>query len=42
VYADPEHHTNIYRALPELRPVPFHFCPQGSKIIYVEENNYKP
>ena len=42
VYANPEHHTNIYRALPELRPVPFHFCPQGSKIIYVEENNYKP
>jgi D-glycero-alpha-D-manno-heptose-7-phosphate kinase len=42
MYASPEHHTNIYRALPELRPVPFHFCPQGSKIIYVEESNYKP
>jgi D-glycero-alpha-D-manno-heptose-7-phosphate kinase len=42
MYASPEYHTNIYRALPELRPVPFHFCPQGSKIIYVEESNYKP
>lgn len=42
VYASPEHHTNICRVLPELRPVPFHFCPQGSKIIYVEESNYKP
>jgi D-glycero-alpha-D-manno-heptose-7-phosphate kinase len=41
-YARPEHHTDICRALPELRPVPFHFCPQGSKVIYVEENGYKP
>lgn len=42
LYADPAHHTDICRALPELRPIPFHFCPQGSKIIYVEENGYKP
>jgi len=42
LYADPAHHTDICRALPELRPIPFHFCPQGSKVIYVEENGYKP
>lgn len=42
LYADPAHHDDIRRALPELRYVPFHFCPQGSKIIYVEENGYKP
>lgn len=42
VYANPERHADICHALPELRPIPFHFCPQGSKIIYVEENGYKP
>jgi D-glycero-alpha-D-manno-heptose-7-phosphate kinase len=42
LYADPAHHPDICRALPELRPIPFHFCPQGSKVIYVEENGYKP
>jgi D-glycero-alpha-D-manno-heptose-7-phosphate kinase len=42
LYAAPEHHAGICRALPELTPVSFHFCPQGSKIIYVEENGYKP
>jgi D-glycero-alpha-D-manno-heptose-7-phosphate kinase len=42
VYANPERHADICRALPELRPIKFHFCPQGSKIIYVEENGYKP
>jgi D-glycero-alpha-D-manno-heptose-7-phosphate kinase len=42
LYADPAHQPDICRALPELRPVPFHFCPQGSKVIYVEENGYKP
>jgi D-glycero-alpha-D-manno-heptose-7-phosphate kinase len=41
-YAHPEYHTDICKALPELRHVPFHFCPQGSKVIYVEENGYKP
>lgn len=41
-YADPAHHTSICRALPELRPIPFNFCPQGSKVIYVEENGYSP
>ena len=37
LYAPPERHPAIERALPELRPVPFRFEPQGSKIIYVEE-----
>ncbi|MBU0512442.1 MAG: GHMP kinase [Chloroflexi bacterium] len=38
VYAPPERHAAIVRALPELKPVDFHFEPQGSKIIYIEEN----
>ena len=42
LYADPERHPDIYRALPELQRVDFHFCPQGSKVIYVEENGYRP
>ncbi len=42
LYAPPERHAGICGALPELRPIPFHFCPQGSKIIYVEENGYRP
>jgi D-glycero-alpha-D-manno-heptose-7-phosphate kinase len=42
LYADPAHQADICRTLPELRPIPFHFCPQGSKVIYVEENGYKP
>lgn len=42
LYADPARHADIRRALPELQAVPFHFCPQGSKIIYVEENGYTP
>ena len=33
-----QRHPDILRALPELRPIPFLFEPQGSKIIYVEEN----
>jgi D-glycero-alpha-D-manno-heptose-7-phosphate kinase len=37
LYAPPERHEEILKALPELRAVPFHFEPQGSKIIYVEE-----
>jgi D-glycero-alpha-D-manno-heptose-7-phosphate kinase len=37
-YASPEKHEDIIRALPELRQTPFRFEPQGSKIIYVEEN----
>jgi D-glycero-alpha-D-manno-heptose-7-phosphate kinase len=40
LYAKPERHTDICCALPELRPVPFRFSPQGSKVIYVEENGY--
>ncbi len=42
LYADPDRHADICRALPELQRIPFHFCPQGSKVIYVEENGYKP
>lgn len=42
LYADPAYHADICHALPELHPIPFHFCPQGSKVIYVEENGYKP
>jgi D-glycero-alpha-D-manno-heptose-7-phosphate kinase len=38
LYALPKQHAKIIRALPELRLVPFQFAPQGSKIIYVEEN----
>jgi D-glycero-alpha-D-manno-heptose-7-phosphate kinase len=37
LYAPPERHLDIVRALPELQETPFHFEPQGSKIIYVEE-----
>ena len=37
LYASPERHDCILNALPELRPVPFRFEPQGSKIIYVED-----
>ena len=40
LYARPRQYADICRALPELRPIPFQFCPQGSKIIYVEENSY--
>jgi D-glycero-alpha-D-manno-heptose-7-phosphate kinase len=36
-YARPEQHRSIVAALPELRPIPFRFEPQGSKIVYVEE-----
>lgn len=42
LYAPPERHKEICHALPELRPVPVHFEPQGSRIIYVEENGYVP
>jgi D-glycero-alpha-D-manno-heptose-7-phosphate kinase len=38
LYAPPEKHVNIIKALPELKPFPFRFEPQGSKIIYIEEN----
>ena len=37
LYADPDVHPRLVEALPELRPVPFCFEPQGSKVIYVEE-----
>ena len=38
LHAPPGCHGEIMRVLPELRPVRFCFEPQGSKIIYVEEN----
>jgi len=37
LYAPPERHGEILRALPELKPVAIRLEPQGSKIIYVEE-----
>ena len=40
LYAPVKRHGEICQALPELRPIPFHFEPQGSKLIYVEENDY--
>lgn len=40
LYARPERHADILRALPELRHIPFRFEPQGSKIVYVEEREY--
>lgn len=40
LYAPVERHQDICRALPELRPISFGFEPQGSKLIYVEENGY--
>jgi len=42
LYAPPERHEEICRSLPELRQTPFRFEAQGSKIIYVEENDYAP
>jgi D-glycero-alpha-D-manno-heptose-7-phosphate kinase len=37
LYAPPERHEAICSALPHLRHVPVRFAPQGSKIIYVED-----
>ncbi len=37
LYAPAGRHRAILEALPTLRPVPFCFEPQGSRIIYVEE-----
>jgi D-glycero-alpha-D-manno-heptose-7-phosphate kinase len=39
LYAPEERHEAIVAALPELRPTPVRFEPQGSKIIYVEERS---
>ena len=36
LYAHPDCHAEICRALPELKPMPFRFAPQGSKIIFIE------
>jgi D-glycero-alpha-D-manno-heptose-7-phosphate kinase len=37
LYAPTDRHDAIAAALPELERISFHFEPQGSKIIYVEE-----
>jgi D-glycero-alpha-D-manno-heptose-7-phosphate kinase len=37
LFASPEDHAAITHTLPDLRPIPFQFEPQGSRIIYVEE-----
>jgi D-glycero-alpha-D-manno-heptose-7-phosphate kinase len=37
LFAAPRDHARIREALPELRPVPIHLEPFGSRIIYVEE-----
>ena len=34
-FADPNRHDAIRQALPTLRETPFHFSPQGSRIIFV-------
>lgn len=36
LYAHPDRHSEICRALPELKPMVFRFAPQGSKIIFIE------
>ena len=42
LYAPMERHEEISKALPELRPIPFSLEPQGSKLIFIEENSYTP
>lgn len=37
-YAHPELHPQIVEALPGLKPVKFRFEPQGSKIVFIEDN----
>jgi D-glycero-alpha-D-manno-heptose-7-phosphate kinase len=39
LYAPPPRHADILGALPDLRPIPFRFEPQGSKIIFVQEDS---
>jgi D-glycero-alpha-D-manno-heptose-7-phosphate kinase len=36
LYAHPDRHADIRKALPKLRPLEFQFEPQGSKIIFIE------
>jgi D-glycero-alpha-D-manno-heptose-7-phosphate kinase len=38
LYAPKEKHDDIVKALPQLRPFPFKFEPQGSKIVYADNN----
>jgi D-glycero-alpha-D-manno-heptose-7-phosphate kinase len=38
LYAPPDRHRRIQAALPGLQPIRFSLEPQGSKIIYLEEN----
>jgi len=37
LYAPQEDHPRICQALPDLRPVPLRFEPQGTRIVYIEE-----
>ena len=39
LYAPQDDHPRICQALPELRPVPLRFEPQGTRIVYVEETD---
>lgn len=36
LYAHPDRHAGLIRTLPQLRPIPLRFEPQGSKIIFIE------
>ena len=36
LFAPPDRHAGIVRALPDMRPLDIRFEPQGSKIIFVE------
>src|SRR5262245_33163092 len=40
LYAPAARHPDICAALPNLRRIDFRFEPQGSRLIYVEENGY--
>jgi hypothetical protein len=40
LYAPEQCHPAICAAIPELRSVNIRFEPQGSRLIYVEENGY--
>jgi D-glycero-alpha-D-manno-heptose-7-phosphate kinase len=39
LYAPKSQHTEIKQALYALQPIDFHFEPQGSRIIYIEESS---
>jgi D-glycero-alpha-D-manno-heptose-7-phosphate kinase len=37
-YVEPQNHDKVREALGDLRPLPFRFEPQGSKVIYVSDD----